>query len=101
VVDAIDKEMAGSPDLTRQIREGLVSLNEAAGGNFTAVGSDQQIAAMTKLETTPFFGAMAGKTRYYFYNNKAIWPKFGYEGSSWDKGGYINRGFNDVTWTDG
>lgn len=56
---------------------------------------------MKQLENTPFFAAMAGKTRFYFYNNKAVWSKFGYEGSSWEKGGYINRGFNDVTWTDG
>jgi len=29
-----------------------------------------------------------------------VWSKFGYEGSSWEQGGYINRGFNDVTWAD-
>jgi hypothetical protein len=96
-----DKEMAGSADLAAQIRAGLAQLNEAAGGNFTAAGADQQIAAMKKLEETPFFAAMLGKTQFYFYNNKAVWPKFGFEGSSWEKGGYINRGFNDVTWTDG
>ena len=32
------------------------------------------------------------------YNNKEVWPKFGYEGASADKGGYINRGFNDIDW---
>ena len=32
------------------------------------------------------------------YNQKDLWAKFGYEGSSADKGGYINRGFSDIDW---
>jgi len=32
------------------------------------------------------------------YNQKEVWPIFGYEGSSADKGGYIERGFSDITW---
>jgi len=27
-----------------------------------------------------------------------VWPKFGYEGSSSERGGYINRGFDDINW---
>ena len=46
---------------------------------------------MKKLEDTPFFSDMLSKTQVYFYGNKNVWPKFGYEGSSWEKGGYINR----------
>jgi hypothetical protein len=100
VVQSIDKEMAASPELTARIHDGLAQLDQAAGGNFTALGAESQIAAMKKLEATPFFSDMLNKTQFYFYNNKAVWPKFGYEGSSWEKGGYINRGFNDVKWTD-
>jgi hypothetical protein len=100
VVESIDKEMAGSPELATRIRSGLAQLSEVAGGDFTAVDAGKQLEAMKKLEGTPFFSDMLNKTQFYFYNNKAVWPKFGYEGSSWEKGGYINRGFNDVTWTD-
>ena len=32
------------------------------------------------------------------YNQKEIWPIFGYEGESFSKGGYIRRGFDDITW---
>ena len=32
------------------------------------------------------------------YNNKEVWPVFGYEGESASKGGYIDRGFNDLDW---
>jgi hypothetical protein len=101
VVESIDKDMAGSAELATRIRDGLAELNQAAGGDFTAVGADKQVEAMKKLEGSPFFSEMLNKTQFYFYNNKIVWPKFGYEGSSWEEGGYINRGFNDVTWTDG
>ena len=101
VVESIDKDMAGSAELAVQIRAGLAKLSEEVGGDFATASSDKQLAAMKKLEPTPFFATMLGKTQFYFYNNKGVWPKFGYEGSSWEKGGYINRGFNDVTWTDG
>ena len=101
VVESIDKEMAGSADLKTRIHDGLAQLDAAVGSDFASAGADRQLAAIRKLESTPFFSDMLNKTQFYFYNNKTVWPKFGYEGSSWEKGGYINRGFNDVTWTDG
>lgn len=101
VVESIDKDMAASPELATRIRDGLAELSKAAGGDFAAAGADQQLEAMKKLESAPFFSDMLNKTQFYFYNNKTVWPKFGYEGSAWEKGGYINRGFDDVKWTDG
>ena len=32
------------------------------------------------------------------YNQQELWPIFGYEGESFSKGGYINRGFDDIDW---
>jgi hypothetical protein len=32
------------------------------------------------------------------YNQPAVWSLLGYEGSSYEKGGYLNRGFDDVNW---
>jgi hypothetical protein len=29
-----------------------------------------------------------------------VWPYFGYEGPSNDKGGYAHRGFDDIDWLD-
>ena len=44
------------------------------------------------------FKKLHGDLLVTLYNNKEVWPKFGYEGASADKGGYINRGFNDIDW---
>ena len=50
------------------------------------------------IETAVFFQKLRGDLLVTLYNNKEVWPKFGYEGASADKGGYINRGFNDIDW---
>jgi hypothetical protein len=47
---------------------------------------------------TPFFQSLRSNFVPYFYSNPAIWPLFGYEGPSNDKGGYLHRGFNDIDW---
>jgi hypothetical protein len=44
------------------------------------------------------FKKLQGDLLVTLYNNKEVWPKFGYEGASSDKGGYINRGFSDIDW---
>ena len=41
---------------------------------------------------------MRGDLVVSLYNQKEVWPKFGYEGSSAEHGGYINRGFADIDW---
>jgi hypothetical protein len=34
----------------------------------------------------------------HLYNNPLVWRYFGYEGPSAHLGGYINRGFDDISW---
>ena len=50
------------------------------------------------LERTPFFARLRGDLVVSFYNQPELWPKFGYEGSSAEHGGYIARGFADIDW---
>jgi len=45
-----------------------------------------------------FFKTLRSGLVIGLYNQKELWPLFGYEGSSADKGGYIERGFDDLTW---
>jgi hypothetical protein len=57
-----------------------------------------RVAILKEIETTPFFTKLRSDLIVSLYNQKSLWPKFGYEGASADKGGYINRGFNDIDW---
>ena len=57
-----------------------------------------QLSVLRSMEFTPFFAKVKSKTVVSLYNNPLVWRHFGYEGESFSKGGYINRGFNDLTW---
>ena len=51
------------------------------------------------MEDSAFFQTIRGGLVTGLYNQKAVWPLFGYEGeSSYSHGGYIDRGFNDINW---
>ncbi|MEM9843593.1 MAG: hypothetical protein AAF965_02245 [Pseudomonadota bacterium] len=56
------------------------------------------LAHMESIADTPFFQMVRGKTVVTLYNDHEVWGILGYEGASFDQGGYINRGFNDLDW---
>lgn len=57
-----------------------------------------RVALLQGVEQGALFKKLRGDLLVTLYNNKDVWPKFGYEGASADKGGYINRGFGDIDW---
>ncbi|WP_293640990.1 tat (twin-arginine translocation) pathway signal sequence [Polaromonas sp.] len=77
---------------------GIADLNKAAGGDFPKASAARQLAAVKSLEGTPFFAAVRGKCVTSLYDNDMAFAVFGYPGSSWEKGGYITRGFQDIKW---
>jgi hypothetical protein len=66
-------------------------------------GEEKRVALIKRIETDPsapgdFFKKVYSTTIVSLYNQPEIWPKFGYEGPSSAKDGYIHRGFNDLDW---
>ena len=57
-----------------------------------------RIVLLQGIEHTDFFKKLRSDLVVSLYNQEELWPKFGYEGSSAEHGGYINRGFNDIDW---
>ena len=57
-----------------------------------------RVALLQGIEQTAFFKALRSDLVVSLYNQEEVWPKFGYEGSSAEHGGYIKRGFNDIDW---
>ena len=66
--------------------------------SFSRTSRDERVALLKDIEATPFLKKVQGDLVTGLYNNKKLWPLFGYEGSSWEKGGYVNRGFDDIDW---
>ena len=80
------------------IRDGVANLDRTAGGNFASASAEQRLAVARKIEGTPFFETVRSTCITSLYNNDMAFAHFGYEGASWPKGGYIQRGFNDLAW---
>ncbi|QIO98369.1 gluconate 2-dehydrogenase subunit 3 family protein [Bradyrhizobium symbiodeficiens] len=57
-----------------------------------------RVVLLKEIEGSDFFQKVRGDLVVSLYNQKEVWPRFGYEGSSAEHGGYINRGFADIDW---
>lgn len=78
-------------------------LNETAQGRglpgYLGAGMEEdRVAVLETIQQTPFFRTVRAGLVTGLYNQKEVWPLFGYEGESFSKGGYIDRGFDDIDW---
>ncbi|PSJ64316.1 Twin-arginine translocation pathway signal [Kumtagia ephedrae] len=82
------------------IENGVADLDRRSGaGGYRGLGwEEERVAVLRQIEETPFFQAVRGGLVVGLYNQKEVWPIFGYEGESYSKGGYIARGFDDIEW---
>lgn len=102
-VAAHDLAVGRDASLKKRLMSGLSDLDNRARARFSqpyvlVPTEAQRVELLKAIETTPFFKAIHGGLVTGLYNNKALWPLFGYEGSSWQKGGYQHRGFDDIDW---
>ncbi|WP_338759927.1 gluconate 2-dehydrogenase subunit 3 family protein [Massilia sp. METH4] len=99
----LERAMAKDKALAAMVRAGVRDLDAAArarfGAAYAAVPAEaDRVALLQGIEATPFFQKIRGDMVTSLYDNKAVWPLLGYEGSSWEQGGYLARGFNDIDW---
>lgn len=91
------------PDEVDSIEAGIEMLNGAARGkgygSYLDIGWERErVDVLRQIEDSEFFQRIRGGLVTGLYNQKAVWPIFGYEGESFSQGGYINRGFDDIAW---
>ena len=94
----LDAKAAASPDAATLLQGGVKGLDQAAGGNFMKAPAAKKLAVVKAIEGSPFFNAVRGQCVTSLYDNDMAYAVFGYPGSSWEKGGYITRGFQDLKW---
>jgi hypothetical protein len=78
------------------IEEGVSALN--GGRLFSELSAEEQLEAVKGIEGSDFFELVRSTAIVEVYSDQRTWQAFGYEGPSFDKGGYIERGFNDLDW---
>jgi hypothetical protein len=94
----LDGAAGKDPKTAQMLGEGVAALDKAAGGSFATASDAKKLEAVKSLQGTPFFNTVRGQCITSLYDNEMAFAHFGYPGPSWDKGGYILRGFNDLKW---
>lgn len=95
---AVDNAADADSALEEMLQNGLAILNSEAGGDWLNATNEEQIAALKKHEDSNFFLALQNTVRTALYGHPAVWTLIGYEGSSVEFGGYLERGFDDIDW---
>jgi hypothetical protein len=84
VADKLGESAANDAEAAKTIEDGAAALGD---------GDD-----LSKIEGTPFFELVRSTAVVEVYSDQRTWELLGYEGPSFDKGGYLERGFNDLDW---
>lgn len=92
------KDLDGNAGALPVVRDGIAALDKAAGGSFIKATATKKLALVKAIEGTPFFNTVRGQCITSLYNNDMAFTVFGYPGASWEKGGYLTRGFQDLKW---
>lgn len=102
-IEPYDAAAIKDPALKKLLTDGIALLNTSSkkmtGKSYTDIPRElDRVVVLKSIESTPFFQKIKGDLVTGLYNNKEVFTLLGYEGSSWEKGGYLNRGFNDIDW---
>ncbi len=97
-IEELNSDAAKDPAVAKMLSEGVAHLDKVQDAKFVTLSSGDQIAALKKVEHTPFFQKVQSVELVALYNNHAVWKQLGYPGASYPFGGYIHHGFNDLKW---
>lgn len=102
-IEPYDAAAAKDADLRQLLTQGAAELDRRAAAEGAPSYADlksepARVAILSDISATPFFAKVRGDMIAALYNQPEVWASLGYEGPSADKGGYIDRGFNDIDW---
>jgi hypothetical protein len=98
-----DAKAAKDPAVKALLEDGVRRLDQDAQDRHKLAYAQvpweaDRVVLLQGIEQTSFFKQVRSDLVVSLYNQEELWPKFGYEGSSAEQGGYIKRGFNDIDW---
>lgn len=103
VMVPLAKRAETDPKLMELLTVGVAALNQESqaryGTPYLNVETEKErVVVLKAIESSAFFQKIKGDLMMGIYNNPEIWEKFGFGGSSWEHGGYINRGYDEIDW---
>lgn len=102
IVATVLTNAEANEDMAKDLTEGLAQIDAQAQALFGVPyveieDPDAREGLLRHFQHDGFFQGVRWTAYFGIYDNKEIWPLLGYEGSSVEHGGYIDRGFSDIT----
>ncbi len=94
VLDAAKDDPAGQ----RALNLGLEGLDRGAGGDFLSLDNEAVESLLRDRADDDFFRRIRSTAVVALYDDEQVWGVLGYEGSAYEQGGYLHRGFDDMDW---
>jgi hypothetical protein len=98
VAEKLAESAAEDAALAGTLEQGVRDLDAARGVPFTSLPDEDAAAVVRELAGTPFFATVRSTAVVALYDQPEVWALLGYEGPSFDQGGYLQRGFDDLDW---
>lgn len=95
---AIEEAARANAADDRALTHGLAALDRATGGDFLTLDDAAAEALLRDRADEYFFRRIRSTAVVALYDDAEVWGLLGYEGSSFDQGGYLHRGFDDLDW---
>jgi hypothetical protein len=99
VAGFLNVRTAGTPELQRLIRKGILGLDRSAGEvTWKDLAYEQRVPMLKEVEDSPFFITLTSLVEDTLYQHPRVWELLGYGGNALEQGGYLKRGFDDIDW---
>ena len=96
--DAVVEQAGSSPRFLAQLLQGLTDLDGQRDRPFAELDEETAAAVLRGADGTPFLTGIVDRVVVTLYSDPEVWELLGYEGPSFDRGGYVERGFDDLDW---
>jgi Gluconate 2-dehydrogenase subunit 3 len=107
VIDNVLKEAEKDEKVAKLVTDGLADVNKRANATFKSNFVDikspaSREAVLRQVELTDFFQKIRSGLMFGLYANKDVYTKMGYDGPSYQNGGFIKHpSFGKVDWIEG
>lgn len=99
--EVLDRAMAQVADDARfdaLLWDAELALDEESGGAFLDAPPEAQVAALQAIDHEAYWMPIQFAVAGHLYSHPKAWAMMGYEGPSWQQGGWIDRGAGAIDW---
>jgi hypothetical protein len=98
VLDQAMAQVADEAPFDALLWEAEQALDGESGGTFLDASPEAQIAALQAIDQEAYWMPIQFAVAGHLYSHPKAWAMMGYEGPSWQHGGWIDRGAGDNDW---